>query len=227
VTPDLAGADAVIISESRFIEMTEALCPTFIRPERMAVIEGNIAQLRALRKAVIRVVCDPGFELHHGLVSNLLAATIAWMGNSSSHAVPENLLVNVARTRTAKLAQEFIEDQYYEVVRIENLCRATGVGVRTLQRCFREYFDVTISEYLKAVRLNAAYRSLNASHTDHSTVAAIALQHGCTHLGRFSVEFRERFGESPSATLAARDGQKSHLNEIPDTTFAAAAGSIH
>jgi AraC-like DNA-binding protein len=81
--------------------------------------------------------------------------------------------------------------------------------------------------YLKTVRLNAAYRSLDASHTGHSTVAAIALQHGFTHLGRFSVAFRERFGESPSATLVARDGQKSHLNEIPDTTFVAASSSIH
>jgi len=125
------------------------------------------------------------------------------------------------------LAQEFIEEHYREAVRIEDLCRVTGVAVRTLQRCFREYFDVTISEFLKTVRLNAAYRSLSASHTDHSTVAAIALQNGFTHLGRFSVEFRECFGESPSTTLVARDGHKSHLNEIPDTTFAAAVGSIH
>ena len=227
VTPDLAGAEAIVVSESRFIEMTEALCPTFIRPERMALIEGNAAQLHALRQAVLSLAADPGFEPHHRQVSNLLAATIAWMGDSSSHRVPERLLVNGARIRTAKLAQEYIEWHYRDRVRIENLCSATGVGVRTLQRCFREYFDVTISEYLKTVRLNAAYRSLNASHTDHSTVAAIALQHGFTHLGRFSVEFRQRFGESPSATLMARDGFKSHSNEIPDTTFVAAAGSIH
>jgi AraC-like DNA-binding protein len=223
VTPSLAGADAISVSESRFNEMTEALCPTFIRPEGMAVIEGNVSDLHALRKALLRLVADPDFEPHHGQVSHLFAAMIAWMGTSSSHREPEGLLVSVARIRTAKLAQEYIEERYCDHVCIEDLCRATGVGVRTLQRCFREYFDVTISEYLKTVRLNAAYRSLDASHTDHSTVAAIALQHGFTHLGRFSVEFRERFGESPSATLVARDGHKSHLNEIPDTTF----GSIH
>ena len=227
VTPDLAGAEAIVVSESRFIEMTEALCPTFIRPEGMAVIEGNAAQLHALRMAVLNLVADPGFEPHHGQVSNLLAATIAWMGNSSSHRVPESLLVNGARIRTAKLAQEYIEEHYCDRVRIENLCSATGVGVRTLQRCFREYFDVTITEYLKTVRLNAAYRSLDASHTDHTTVAAIALQYGFTHLGRFSVNFRERFGESPSTTLVARNGRKSFVKEIPETTFVAGAGSIN
>jgi AraC-like DNA-binding protein len=227
VTPDLAGADAIIVSESRFIEMTEALCPTFIRPERLAVFEGNTAQLHALRKAVIRMVCDPDFEPHHGLVSNLFAATIAWMANSSSHAVPEDLLVNGARTRNAKLAQEFIQEHYREAVHIEELCGVTGIGVRSLQRCFREYFNMTITDYLNIVRLDSVHRELVAAHPSEESVTKIAMRHGFTHLGRFSVKFREQFGESPSATLATRDGHKSHLNELPDTTFVAATGSIH
>ena len=204
VTPDLAGADAIVVSESRFIEMTEALCPTFIRPERMAVIEGNAAQLHALRKVVLSLMCDPHFEPHDGQVSNLLAATIAWMGNSSSHAVPERLLVNRARIRTAKVAQEFIEEHYRDAVHIEDLCRVTGNGVRTLQRCFREYFNITITDYLNTVRLDAACRELAAAHPSQDSVTKIALRHGYTHLGRFSVKFREHFGESPSDTLAKR-----------------------
>jgi AraC-like DNA-binding protein len=226
VAPDLAGVDAIFVSESRFIEMTEVLCPTFIRPERMAVIEGNAAQLHALRKAVIRMVCDPDFEPDHGLVSNLFAATIAWMENPSSHAVPEDLLVNGARTRTAKLAQEFIQEHYREAVHIEDLCRVTGIGVRTLQRCFREYFKMTITDYLNTVRLNSAHRELAAAHRSQESVTKIALRHGFTHLGRFSVKFREHFGESPSATLATRDGRKSHSKEISATTFVDAANTF-
>ena len=208
VTPNLAGAEAIIVSESRFIEMTEALCPTFVRPEGMAVIEGNVAQLHALRKAVLSVLADPDVETHHGQVSNLLAATIAWMGNSSSHPEPEGLFVNRARMRTAKQAQEFIEEHYRGAVHIEDLCRVTGVGVRTLQCCFREYFKLTITHYLKNLRLDSARRELNAAHPSQDSVTRIALQHGCTHLGRFSVQFREQFGESPSDTLAKRASRK-------------------
>ena len=111
--------------------------------------------------------------------------------------------------RVAKLAQEFIEENYREVVRIEDLCRVTGVGVRTLQRCFREYFDLTITDYLKNVRLNAANRMLRAAHPLQDSVASIALAQGFTHLGRFSVEFGKRFGKSPRDTLAMRAGRKS------------------
>ncbi len=34
-----------------------------------------------------------------------------------------------------------------------------------------------------------------------SSVTGIALDWGFAHLGRFSVEYRERFGECPSQTL--------------------------
>jgi len=32
-------------------------------------------------------------------------------------------------------------------------------------------------------------------------VTTIALRNGCSHLGRFSAEYRERFGRLPSETL--------------------------
>jgi len=79
-----------------------------------------------------------------------------------------------------------------------------GVGARTVQRSFREYFDLTITDYLNAVRLDAAHRELAAAQPAQDSVTAIALRSGFSHLGRFSVEFRKRFGESPRETLGRR-----------------------
>ena len=206
VGPDLVGSEAILVAEPRFVEMLEVLCPT--RKSRwldqMAVIQGDAAQLRALRNAVLDLVAHPGLEPHPEEVSNLLAATIAWMADSSRQWRQEGFRVNGARRRVAKLAQEFLEEHYREAVRIEDLCRLTGVGIRSLQRAFREYFDLTISDYLKAVRLDAARRVLVATRSSERTVAKIALRHGFNHLGRFSVEFRERFRESPREALARR-----------------------
>ena len=209
VAPDLVGSEAILLSEARFIEMTEVLCPTAksVRPDRMAVIEGDTTQLHALRKAVIDLVAHP--DLDPELVSNLIAEMIAWMGHSSNHWRPEGLIVNGARRRVAKLAQEFIEEHYCEAVHIEDLCRVTGVAVRTLQRCFREYFDLTITEYLKIVRLDAAFRGLIAADPSQGSVSTIARQKGFRHLGRFSEEFRERFGKLPNEALAMRADRKS------------------
>jgi transcriptional regulator GlxA family with amidase domain len=117
-----------------------------------------------------------------------------------------------ARRLVAKRVKELLEEGYREAVHLEDLCRATGVGVRTLQRSFREYFDLTITDHLKAVRLDAAHRELSTVHPAEESVTTIASRHGITHMGRFSVEYRERFGESPRDTLARRQA-RSHPAE--------------
>ena len=120
-----------------------------------------------------------------------------------------------ARRGVAKRVRTFIDGHFREPVRMEDLCRATGVGVRTLQRSFRQYFDVTVTNYLKAVRLDAAYRDLIAAHPSRDTVTKIALRNGCSHLGRFSSEFRERFGQLPSETLRSEPSAFGQLRGGP------------
>ena len=110
--------------------------------------------------------------------------------------------VNEAHARVAKRAQDYIEAHYREAVHIEDLCRVTCVGARTLQRRFREYFQLTVSGYLKGVRLDSARRELAAAHHTSTSVTTIAMQNGWNHLGRFSVDYREHFGQSPRQTLA-------------------------
>jgi hypothetical protein len=74
----------------------------------------------------------------------------------------------------------------------------------SLLRCFREYFDFTITDYLKTVRLDSVYRELLVASPDEETVTRIALHNGFTHLGRFSIAFNLRFSTSPSEVLQMR-----------------------
>ncbi len=109
----------------------------------------------------------------------------------------------LCRISIAKQAQAFINEHHTELIHIEDLCRATGVGVRSLQRAFRGYFEVTITEYIKTVRLDMAHRALAAAHPAECSITEIALANGFGHLSRFSGMYRERFGESPTKTQAA------------------------
>lgn len=210
-TSGLAGSEAIAIPEARFIEMIEVLCPTLksVWPDLNAVIQGDTAQLHALRKAVLKLVNYTELDPNPEHLSNEIAATIAWMGYSLNNEKPERITDSRARTHVAKLAQTFIEEHYRNAVCNEDLCRVTGTSARTLQRCFREYFDLTITDYLKMVRLDATHRELVSAHPSKDTVARIAIDNGFTHLGRFSIAFRERFAESPRKTLAMQLGNKS------------------
>ena len=210
VGPDLCGSESIAITPARFAEMIQVLYPDTVIPRQAAVIEGDAVQLHALRKTIVDLVAHPKSDPGGEQLSNLVAGAIAWMGDASSEWKLEGVTLSWEHIRAAKLAREFIHEHYTDGIRLEDLCRVAGVGVRTLQRCFRQYFDVTITEYLKTIRLEAARRELAAGHPSEDSVTTIALENGFTHLGRFSVEFRERFGQSPKKTLAMGAEQKSH-----------------
>ena len=209
VTPDLAGSEAIAITESRFKELFETLCPNHARPEHMTVIAGNTSQLDALRRTALKLLTQPEAFRDKEELSNLLTATIAWIANSTGQGQPKDLRVRETCRRISKLTEEYIQANYTDAIHMADICRVTGVGVRTLQRYFSEYFDVAISEYILSVRLHKAHCELVTSYHSEKTVSQIALKHGFNHLGRFSVHFRQRYGDCPSEVLALRAGCKS------------------
>jgi transcriptional regulator GlxA family with amidase domain len=75
-----------------------------------------------------------------------------------------------------------------------------GVSLRSLQAGFRGWRNATPNAYLRQVRLRLVREELLRSDKE-TNVTAVALQHGFMHLGRFSAQYRDAFGESPSATL--------------------------
>ena len=205
ISPGMVGSESIVVPYERFLETTHTLCPAYAMPEGFTVIQGDNAKLDELRQTILRLLAQPN-ELDPEEISNLIAASIVWMYCFSTEPKAPS---NRDRPRIARRARDYIEAHYREPVHLEDLCRVTGVGVRTLQRSFREYFDITISAYLKAVRLDAAHRELVKAHPSEQTIASIALRNGLSHFGRFSVDFRKRFGELPSQTLAAQPGHKS------------------
>jgi AraC-like DNA-binding protein len=204
----LFGSESIVISEERFAELTETLCPTIERPECTALFEGDHAQLLALRQAVADIVAHSELGSDEEEAANIVASSIAWMGESSKQHSSIELSERVACNQVAKIAQQYVDLHYQESVHIEDLCRVTGVGARTMQRCFRKYFDMPVSTYLKTLRLDSARRELVTAHSSEVSVTDIAMSNGCTHLGRFSVEFREQFGVSPHDVLDSRPGKK-------------------
>jgi AraC-like DNA-binding protein len=82
------------------------------------------------------------------------------------------------------------------------VANAAGVPERSLHRHFLHFLGQAPLVHFKTMRLAAARTALLASGAENATVTDIATQFGFVHLGRFSLDYRLRFGESPSATLA-------------------------
>jgi transcriptional regulator GlxA family with amidase domain len=69
-----------------------------------------------------------------------------------------------------------------------------------LQLAFRAAGEPSPRAALWSIRLEAANLRLTAPD-EAASVSAVALDCGFTHLGRFAIAYRARFGETPSATL--------------------------
>ena len=89
-----------------------------------------------------------------------------------------------------------------EPLHISALCLALSVSERTLRKAFHRIHGLPPCRRLRILRLSRARRALLIADCELATVTAIATNFGFVELGRFSVEYRKLFGESPSQTLS-------------------------
>lgn len=102
--------------------------------------------------------------------------------------------------RGLKKAIEWLEAEPSRPWRVEELAAVCGVAPRTLQKHFRHFVGRAPLAFLRELRLERAHQELLRGSQDAS-ITEIATAHGFAHLGRFAIQYRRRYGESPSATL--------------------------
>lgn len=105
--------------------------------------------------------------------------------------------------KVLRTALDLIEEHPERSWTTTDLAREVGLGVRALQESFRRHVGVPPLTYLREVRLIRAHAELAASSEGAVTVARVAMKWGFGHLGRFSADYRRKFGVTPQHTLRA------------------------
>ena len=88
-----------------------------------------------------------------------------------------------------------------EPLHVSALCHVMGVSERALRNAFHRMHGVPPCRHLRMLRLSNARRALLSADRTIAKVTEIAMSFGFAELGRFSVEYKKAFGESPSQTL--------------------------
>ena len=200
-------ATQIGVVDERFEDVIAAVAPKFSFRRRgvstIATTPGCLASVRhAMRAALFAPLnTEAGVE---EAVSRILTDVIAVACDHVNSTLDRDL-----HSATAKLAldsaTDYIEANLTETIRVESVCRCAGTTLRSLQRIFAREVGMSPQQYVKARRLNAVRRRLLAADADQSVrVTEAALSHGFNHLGRFAVDYRRYFGESPSETLHRR-----------------------
>lgn len=98
-------------------------------------------------------------------------------------------------------AERYLQEHGDRSPTIDEVAAACGVGGRVLQEVFRKYRGISATAMLREMKLRRARQALLDAQPGTTTVAGVATACGFDELGRFAVEYRQRFAESPSETL--------------------------
>jgi AraC-like DNA-binding protein len=109
------------------------------------------------------------------------------------------------RLKRLSMARDFLLAHADEPIRLENLCEEIGMSRRGLELMFRDLLGIGPVAYLRHQRLHRVRRALRAAEPGAGAVKTEALDWGFRHMGHFSREYRNLFGESPKETLARHD----------------------
>jgi transcriptional regulator GlxA family with amidase domain len=101
--------------------------------------------------------------------------------------------------RDVQRAIDYMQGHLDAPITLADIVRVSGIPGRTLLKHFRDHHGVSPMRYLRDARLARVREALTRAGPADS-VTAIALTWGFSHLGRFAIEYRARFGESPSDT---------------------------
>lgn len=167
---------------------------------------GNASFLRGVLYMVDELARGTSLVQRPELVESFTATLVGQLLLSQPNNYSQQLgATEPARAGGVQQAVDFIEAHVGDPsLSVAMIASQVGMSVRSLQEAFRRELGRTPLGYIKDRRMMIAHRRLRAGDPAVTTVTRIAAGVGVSHLGRFSVEYRNRFGESPSETLASR-----------------------
>jgi AraC-like DNA-binding protein len=96
----------------------------------------------------------------------------------------------------------------HQPVRLASVCDSLEVSEETLRKTFQEFTGLSPMRYARLHRMHACREQLKTADPEIEKVKSVALRCGITHLGRFAVEYKQMFGENPSATLRGHSARE-------------------
>lgn len=189
-------------------------------PEQFQIAQTDFGRFRALVSMVRRYL--HGQPATAEATTHLVADIRTLLAMSLADASGLSSLEGRATRQTAV-------DRAVELIRategmatLAEVCQHAAISARSLSRGFSERFGVATKQYMVAVRLEAVRRRLQ--ETD-ANVTEAACASGFWHLGRFSSDYRDMFGELPSETKS-RAPRRTRGIERLQTSLSTPAGRL-
>ena len=163
---------------------------------------GAGASLKRLAINLVEEMQQSNGVIQNTYIQRNLEEIFIWTLLQLPHTKYEALTKDQSATiapRTVVRAEEYMRAHLAEPITITDILSICGCSRTALFSCFKKTRGYTPLQFLSEQRLLKARRDITKS-SPQKTIAVIALDCGFTHLGRFSQQYRRRFGELPSET---------------------------
>lgn len=219
---ELGSGDSMIINpaQPRYVSYPAGCELLVVRIPRSSLQQAAIEFGFMRTRQDIRFSSSPLSREASGSLFHLLQAIMAQLpqplaGNAADYydrllnlAILRGFPANISDTRLSRpTTNPHIETIRAHVLRhitddfeIEQLAELCHVSTKTLYNIFNRELEITPASYIRGIKLEAVHQELSKGE-DIRNVTEVAIRYGFTNLSRFSNQYREVFGELPSATL--------------------------
>jgi len=204
-------AQLILLVERRLLEQrAAALAGKTLRPvEFDPVIDLRTPAAQAVQVQMHRLVdlaegVGPRRKLSPVAAANWREALLDGLLTGQRHGLSDAIRTFSGKSETLpqalRRARDCLVAHAADPLDLARLAQVTGIGIRALQLGFQRHFWTSISEMLLDVRLAHLNARLKAAPPD-ARIIDIAFDLGFTHVSRMAGAYRQKFGETPSATL--------------------------
>jgi AraC-like DNA-binding protein len=168
---------------------------------------GPGASVRRLVRHAFAELRDPSSLLSAGIgapqfVELLIQSVLRGLPHNYTSALAGQKKA-MAAPRNVRRAEEFLYAHAADIVTLDEVARAAGCSIRSLQLAFRRFRGTTPMAAPRSMRLQRAREEIIRPDGPQSVIA-VALKYGFANPGRFADQYRRAFGELPSEALRAR-----------------------
>ena len=191
----------ISIKESYFKELCQntGYSILFDKLKKSEVLYVSEFHLKQIRKLVKLVTLHPElddkwvYELVERMLINLIM-------NCLLDGIPDQPDEDMSYPKFAKII-DHIQGNLTEITSIYQICQSTNIPERTLRRLINKKYDLSPKTYLNKLRLNEVRKRLK-SNADNSNIVQVASEFNFWHMGQFSKDYKNLFGELPSETIS-------------------------
>lgn len=167
-----------------------------------AAVDGAMPQLLTLMRFFRDEICaNQNLKASPIALASFQEALALLMVQNLPHSLSHRKSPGCAiAPKQVRRAVEFARTHANAPITLADMAAAADVSVRALQTNFRRFYNETPMEHLRRLRLEGARNDIKNA-PPLATIAEIASRWGFTHLGRFSLQYKEAFGTLPSLDL--------------------------